>query len=70
MSRIFFNPLVPPVIPQRENPPYETDVWTTAKLRLLDFLKEHRQATLRVISPNFSQAVEFAGDGTVGGGRF
>jgi integrase len=37
----------------------ETDVWTTAKLRLLDFLKEHRQATLRVISPNFSQAVEW-----------
>lgn len=36
----------------------KTDVWTTAKLRLTDFLKEHRENRNRVDYPKFSQAVE------------
>ena len=35
-----------------------TDVWTTAKMRLLDFMKEHRQAGSGVIPPKFGEAVE------------
>lgn len=36
----------------------KTDVWTTAKLRLTDFLKEHQEARSPVESPKFSEAVE------------
>jgi integrase len=36
----------------------KTDVWTTAKLRLLDFLKEHRQVGNQGIPPKFSEVVE------------
>lgn len=36
----------------------ETGVWTTAKLRLTDFLKEQQEARGRVTAPLFSEAVE------------
>jgi len=36
----------------------ETDVWTTAKLRLTDFVKKHRQAGNRFNAPKFRRAVE------------
>ena len=35
----------------------KTSVWTTAKLRLTDFLKEHREARARVTPPTFKEAV-------------
>lgn len=35
-----------------------TEVWTTAKLRLLDFLRERRQARSGELPPKFSEAVE------------
>jgi integrase len=37
----------------------KTDVWTTAKLRLPDFLKEQQESRSRVAAPTFSEAVEF-----------
>jgi integrase len=36
----------------------KTDVWTTAKLRLTDFLKEQHEARGRTAPPKFSAAVE------------
>ena len=36
----------------------KTGVWTTAKLRLTDFLKERQEAHGRLPAPNFSEAVE------------
>ncbi|MGP8239910.1 MAG: hypothetical protein ACLQVW_31455 [Limisphaerales bacterium] len=36
----------------------QTDVWTTAKLRLTDFLKKHQETRTRVLAPKFSEAVE------------
>ncbi len=35
----------------------KTTVWTTAKLRLTDFLKKHQEARIRVAPPKFSSAV-------------
>lgn len=35
-----------------------TTAWTTAKLRLTDFLKQHQEARNRVDPPTFSEAVE------------
>lgn len=35
----------------------KTTVWTTAKLRLTDFLKKHQEARIRVAPPKFSTAV-------------
>lgn len=35
-----------------------TDVWTTAKLRLVDFLKEHQELRGTIPVPMFSEAVE------------
>lgn len=35
-----------------------TSVWTTAQLRLNDFLKEHRKNRNKVDPPKFSEAVE------------
>ena len=35
----------------------KTAVWTTAKLRLTDFLKKHQEARIRVDPPKFSAAV-------------
>ena len=35
----------------------KTDVWTTVKLRLMDFLKEHQQARGVVVAPTFNEAV-------------
>jgi integrase len=35
-----------------------TAVWTTAKLRLTDFIKQHQEARNQVDPPKFSQAVE------------
>ena len=37
----------------------KTDVWTTAKLRLTDFLKQQQEAHSRVEAPKFREAVEF-----------
>lgn len=39
----------------REN--LQTDVWTTAKLRLTDFLKQHQEARNRIDPPKFLDAV-------------
>ncbi len=36
----------------------QTTVWTTAQLRLNDFLKEHRENRNRIDPPKFSEAVE------------
>jgi integrase len=36
----------------------KTDVWTTAKLRLTDFLKEHQEARNHLAPPKFQEAVE------------
>jgi integrase len=36
----------------------ETTVWSTAQLRLNDFLKEHREKRDKVAAPKFSEAVE------------
>jgi integrase len=36
----------------------ETDVWTTAKLRLTDFVKKHQEARHQIKPPKFSEAVE------------
>lgn len=36
----------------------ETSVWTTAQLRLNDFLKEHRENRSKVAAPKFSEALE------------
>ena len=36
----------------------QTSVWTTAKLRLVDFLKQHQEARVRVPPPKFSEALE------------
>jgi integrase len=36
----------------------KTDVWTTAKLRLTDFLKEHQEVRTHLLSPTFKEAVE------------
>jgi len=36
----------------------KTDVWTTAKLRLTDFLKEHQQARCHLPPPMFTEAVD------------
>ncbi len=36
----------------------QTNVWTTAKLRLADFLKQQQEKRGRVIAPMFSEAVE------------
>ena len=36
----------------------ETEVWTTAKLRLTDFLKNHQEVRERVALPQFSEVVE------------
>ena len=36
----------------------KTNVWTTAKLRLTDFVKKHQEARGTVVSPKFSEAVE------------
>jgi integrase len=36
----------------------ETGVWTTAKLRLTDFLKEQQEARGRIPAPKFTEAVE------------
>jgi hypothetical protein len=35
----------------------KTSVWTTAKLRLTDFLKEHQETKDEIIPPKFSDAV-------------
>jgi integrase len=35
----------------------KTNIWTTAKLRLTDFLKEHQEARNDTIPPKFSEAV-------------
>jgi integrase len=35
-----------------------TDVWTTAKLRLTDFLKKHQEIRSRGATPKFSEALE------------
>ena len=37
----------------------ETDVWSTAKLRLVDFLKKQRENRNRVDPPKFSEMVEW-----------
>ena len=37
----------------------ETTVWTTAKLKLTDFLKEHRENRNKVDPPKFSEAAEW-----------
>jgi integrase len=37
----------------------KTDVWTTAKLRLTDFLKEHQEARCHLPPPMFAEAVDF-----------
>ncbi len=36
----------------------QTTVWTTAQLRLNDFLKEHRENRNKVDAPKFSEAIE------------
>lgn len=36
----------------------ETDVWSTAKLRLVDFLKKHQEARHLTTAPKFSDAVD------------
>jgi hypothetical protein len=36
----------------------KTDVWTTAKLRLTDFLKEHQEARCHLPPPMFTEAVD------------
>ena len=36
----------------------KTDVWTTAKLRLLDFLKKHHESRGSMAAPKFTEAVE------------
>jgi integrase len=36
----------------------DTDVWTTAKLRLTDFLKKHQEVRQRIDPPKFGEAVE------------
>jgi len=36
----------------------KTDVWTTAKLRLVDFLKKHHETRGAVVAPKFTEAVE------------
>lgn len=36
----------------------ETTVWSTAKLRLVDFLKENRERQERVFTPKFKEALE------------
>ena len=36
----------------------KTTVWTTAKLRLVDFQKKHQEARGRIDAPRFSEAVE------------
>ena len=36
----------------------KTSVWTTAKLKLTDFVKKHQEARGTLISPKFSEAVE------------
>jgi hypothetical protein len=32
-----------------------TDVWTTAKLRLLDFLKKQKENSQRIVAPQFKE---------------
>ena len=39
----------------------KTTVWTTAKLRLTDFLKKHQEARNRVAKPKFNEAVAIFG---------
>ena len=36
----------------------KTSVWTTAKLRLTDFVKKHQEGRDTIVSPKFSEAVE------------
>ena len=36
----------------------KTTVWTTAKLRLVDFQKKHQEARGRIDAPRFSEVVE------------
>ena len=36
----------------------KTDIWTTAKLRLLDFQKKHHETRGTVVAPKFTEAVE------------
>jgi len=36
----------------------KTDVWTTAKLRLTDFLKKHQEARSTVLAPDFDEAAD------------
>lgn len=36
----------------------QSSVWTTAKLRLVDFLKKHQEARVRVPPPKFSEVLE------------
>ncbi len=36
----------------------DTNVWTTAKLRLTDFLKKHQEIRQRIAPPKFSEAAE------------
>ena len=36
----------------------KTSVWTTAKLKLADFVKKHQEARGTIVSPKFSEAVE------------
>ena len=36
----------------------QTTVWSTAQLKLNDFLKEHRESRNKVAAPKFSEAVE------------
>jgi hypothetical protein len=36
----------------------KTNVWSTAKLRLTDFLKEHQEARNRIDPPTFAEAAE------------
>ena len=35
-----------------------TDIWTTAKLRLTDFLKKHQEVRRRIAAPTFGETVE------------
>jgi len=37
----------------------QTTVWTTAQLRLNDFLKKHRESRNKITPPKFSEAVAF-----------
>lgn len=36
----------------------KTDVWTTAKLRLTDFLKKHQETRHNLVAPSFREAVD------------